>query len=147
MSPGANALTLYLVGMPDPRTLTVYGVHLYSINSPQTYLSSRLSNTDWPVSTYKDCTNLPYDIVQNTPFMVQTFQPRAQTVPLYPNQTVTPGWSYGDVVYMSPRTYSTFGANANQVAILAWATVTSGTPPSPKEQWVLVRQNGLTDDI
>ncbi|KAG0262184.1 hypothetical protein BGZ95_004074 [Linnemannia exigua] len=147
LSPGANALTLYLVGMPDPRTLTTTAVHLYSINAPETSLFQRLSNTNWPVSTYKDCTNLPYDPIQNSPFMVQTFQPLAQTVPLYPNGTVASGWSYGDVVYMSPRTYSTIGANSNQVAILAWATVTSGSPPSPKEQWVLVRQDGLTDDV
>ncbi|KAF9125391.1 hypothetical protein BGW39_007424 [Mortierella sp. 14UC] len=147
LSPGANALTLYLVGMPDARTLTVNAVHLFSINAPVSYLTSRLSNSNWPNSTYRDCSNLPYDPIQNSPFMVQMFQPQANVVPLYPNGTTTTGWSYSDVIYMSSRTYSTVGASGDKIAILAWATVTSGTPPSPKEQWVIVRQNGVTDDV
>ncbi|KAF9911639.1 hypothetical protein EC991_002757 [Linnemannia zychae] len=147
LSPGANALTLYLVGMPDPRTLAVNAIHLFDIKAPVSYVASKLSNTNWPVSTYKDCSSLPYDPVQNSPYMVQMFQPQANVVPFYPNGTTTTGWSYSDVKYISSRVYSTIGASGDKIAILAWATVTNGTPPISKEQWVIVRQNGITDDV
>ncbi|KAF9917833.1 hypothetical protein FBU30_000504 [Linnemannia zychae] len=154
LGPGWNPLTLYLIGNSDRGNLTVHAINLSNVNSPTATFLSRLANDDRALPTSMKCVFFPFDTIQNSPIMVESFQNVAPVIPVYPNATFGVPWIWSSVTFMDARTYSTIGAVYNQTAIIGWATVRKPAPGSPADsplvetqQWALSRQSWETSDI
>ncbi|KAF9536419.1 hypothetical protein EC957_011040 [Mortierella hygrophila] len=131
IAPGPSGTFVYLVGVPvtNEGRLEVYTVDLSNINSPvATFLSSQ-TNAIWTSGTTKAC----YDFEssqQNSPFILQQFQPNSYFVNIYPNGNISSPGYFNNTQFVTPKLCSVTGATENTVWFTAYVNATANAGPA-----------------
>ncbi|KAG9071717.1 hypothetical protein KI688_005932 [Linnemannia hyalina] len=104
IAPGPSGTFVYLVGVPvtNEGRLEVYTVDLSNINSPVAKFINSQTNAIWTSDTVKACFNFESS-QQNSPFILQQFQPNSYFVNIYPNGTfASPGY-FNNTEFVTPK--------------------------------------------